>query len=232
MITNANISEFIDNSIAERLERLGVTADRVIEQWAAIGFASMGDFLTADEHGCPTWDFEKATRANSAAIRDISIHTGGRGRRINIKLADKPAALMMLGKYLERAMVARRPEAPPTGTRYEIRHVQIIDPIEPHADLPQIANCHVEIRDPGSPGAEIFFATVCNARWADEHPDEKALADRSILVVRAIDEETIGKEVEERLLNRDFDSFDELVGRAAPLLRRESAEPEAASSTP
>lgn len=111
MITNANISEFIDNAIAERLERLGITADRVIAEWATIGFASMGDFLTADEQGCPTWDFENATRAQSAAIRDISIHTGGRGRRIAIKLADKPSALLILGKYLERAMATSRQEA-------------------------------------------------------------------------------------------------------------------------
>jgi phage terminase small subunit len=106
MITDANISAFIDNAIAERLERLGITADRVLQEWAAIGFASMGDFLTADEHGCPSWDFDKATGVQSAAIRDITIHTGSRGRRINIKLADKPSALLILGKYLERAMGA------------------------------------------------------------------------------------------------------------------------------
>ena len=81
MITNANISEFIDNAIAERLERLGLTADRVIEQWAAIVFASMGDFLTADEYGCPTWDFEKATRttARRSAISASTPAAGGEG---------------------------------------------------------------------------------------------------------------------------------------------------------
>jgi phage terminase small subunit len=113
MMTNDDISEFIDNSIAERLERLGITADRVLQEWATIGFASMGDFLTSDEHGCPAWDFEDATRFQSAAIRDISIHTGSRGRRITIKLADKPSALLVLSKYVERAMAASSPEALP-----------------------------------------------------------------------------------------------------------------------
>lgn len=257
MMRNDEVSEFIDNAIAERLERLGITADRVIEEWAAIGFASMGDFLTADEYGCPTWDFEKASRAKSAAIRDISINTSGGGRRISIKLADKPAALMMLGKYLERAMAVRRPEPLPapdetlspdetsapeetpaseeTGTdstgkvRFEIRQVEIIGPVEPRADVPQIANCQVEIGDLESPGSDIFSATACNARWADEHPDESALTDGTMLVVPSIDEETIAKEVEERFLNRGYDSLDELADRAAPLLQRESAEPEALS---
>ena len=96
--------------------------------------------------------------------------------------------------------------------QFEIRRVEVIEPVDPEADLPQIASCRVEIGDPGSPEGDIFLATACNRRWAAERSDEPALKDGTILVVQRIDGETIGKEVEKRFLNRDHDSVDELAG--------------------
>jgi len=99
-------------AIAERQraisERTGVTAERVIEELAKIGFANMQDYMRANADGDPYLDFSNLTRDQAAALAEVTVEDfkDGRGedardvRRVKFKLHDKRAALVDLGKHL------------------------------------------------------------------------------------------------------------------------------------
>jgi phage terminase small subunit len=117
LLRNVEIEEKIKREMDSRAERTGITADRVLQELAAIGFASIGDYLTVDGYGHPTFDFENLTRAQMAAITDVKIETDTRGRRkIQVKQRDKLAALIVMGRHLDRNMAPSEQGAlPPPG---------------------------------------------------------------------------------------------------------------------
>lgn len=95
----------IANRIAEIRQSLVVkteiTAQRVLEELAKIGFASYGDFLKLDENGRTTVDVASLTKDQLAVISEMEINTSEDGKqRIKVKLHDKRAALMDIGKHL------------------------------------------------------------------------------------------------------------------------------------
>jgi phage terminase small subunit len=103
LLRNVEISERIDTSIADRAERIGISADRVFEELATIGFANISDYLTFDENGVPALAIGNLSPAQMGAIRDVKIETGKNGRpRIRLKLGDKLAALIAMSKHLDR----------------------------------------------------------------------------------------------------------------------------------
>ena len=104
LLTNVDIEKFIQSEMDKRAERTGITMDRVLQELATIGFASMGDFLTTDGE-FPAVSFAKLKSDQMAAIRDIRIERDSDGRRkVQVKLADKLAALVVMGRHLERSM--------------------------------------------------------------------------------------------------------------------------------
>lgn len=95
----------IQARIAEMKEALAVrttiTQQRVLEELAKIGFVNAGDFVTLDEDGKTTVDLSKLTPDQKAAIAELQIDTAPDGRqRVKVKLHDKRAALMDIGKHL------------------------------------------------------------------------------------------------------------------------------------
>jgi phage terminase small subunit len=95
----------VANRVAEIRQALVVkteiTAQRVLEELAKIGFANYGDFLTVDEFGRSTVDIKKLSKDQLAAISEMEINTSEDGKqRIKVKLHDKRAALMDIGKHL------------------------------------------------------------------------------------------------------------------------------------
>ena len=106
--------------------------------------------------------------------------------------------------------------------RFEIKHVEIIDEPSKDKNTAQIAQCHVEIGDPGATGADIFTVDVCNPQWADEHIySEGAMSHPTVIILPKIDEKTIREKIEEKFLNREYESFQEFVDHAAPVLQWE-----------
>jgi phage terminase small subunit len=97
------------NALGERItkraeEAFDITADRILQELAAIAFANIGDYVRIDAEGLPQTDFSKITRRQFAAIGEITqedIETGQRtGRRVKFKLLDKKGALVDLGKHV------------------------------------------------------------------------------------------------------------------------------------
>jgi phage terminase small subunit len=93
---------------AERRHRLGVTQDRIVEEYAKIGFANIGDYIRPDEAGNPYLAYRELDSDQKAAISEMTIeeYVEGRGedaravKRTKFKLHDKKAALDSLGRYL------------------------------------------------------------------------------------------------------------------------------------
>ena len=93
---------------AKMAEKLEITAERIAAELALIGFANMQDYMRAGPDGDPYLDFSKLTRAQAAALAEVTVEDfkDGRGedardvRRVKFKLADKRAALVDLGKHL------------------------------------------------------------------------------------------------------------------------------------
>jgi phage terminase small subunit len=104
LLTIANIS----NRIAELKEQAArgavATARQVLEELTRIGLANMRDYVGA--HG-QLLDVSQLTRDHTAAIQEITVDTymDGSGenarevKRVKVKLGDKRAALVALGRH-------------------------------------------------------------------------------------------------------------------------------------
>lgn len=109
LLTNVNVAALIQAKHGARLEKLDVTADRVLGELAKLGFSNMMDYATIDKNGQADIDLTKLTRDQAAAIQEITVDTtGGQGDgerrlvlRTKLKLAEKRGALELLGKHLK-----------------------------------------------------------------------------------------------------------------------------------
>lgn len=99
-LTKPNISNEIDRRIAERSRRTGITAERVLIEYARIAFLNPADVI----------DFESATIKPDASVDDLAAVSGVKIKRISngdgdieereIKLCNKQQALDALAKHL------------------------------------------------------------------------------------------------------------------------------------
>lgn len=85
----------IDQLIAERSRRTGVTAERVIEELAKLAFVNAEDVIDV----VTAKVLPNASRDDKAAIQSVTVKSGKVEER-EVKLADKTRALELLGKHL------------------------------------------------------------------------------------------------------------------------------------
>lgn len=99
--TTPEVADRVAELKAQFAAKTSITAQRVLEELAKIGFANYSDFLTIDESGRTNVDVSKLSKDQMAAISEMQIDTSEDGRqRIKVKLHDKRAALMDIGKHL------------------------------------------------------------------------------------------------------------------------------------
>lgn len=109
LLSNVMVAREIERVQKPRLERLGITAERVLQELALMAFANMLDYMTVGDNGHADVDLSKLTREQAAAIQEISVDTtGGSGDgerrqvlRTRFKLCDKRGSLELLGKHLK-----------------------------------------------------------------------------------------------------------------------------------
>lgn len=130
----------IQAAIAARANRLAqkaeITAQRVLEELAKLGFANMRDYIRVTEQGEPVVDLSALTRDQAAAIQEVTVedYLDGRGddarevRRVRFKLAGKEGPLEKLGKYL--GLFGDNPPLQPGTEVTEIRRT-IVRPSPP-----------------------------------------------------------------------------------------------------
>jgi len=108
LLTKPNIQEMIEKLAAERAKKLGLSADRILEELGRMAFSNMLDYVTV-QNGAAYVDLSKLTREQAAAIQEITVdeYTEGRGeqarqvKRTRFKLADKRGSLELLGRHLK-----------------------------------------------------------------------------------------------------------------------------------
>lgn len=107
LLAKVSVAAAIQAAQAKRSERTEITADRVLTELAKLAFSNIEDVtrLVGTER---VPDLSKATRDQLAAVGEITVddYTDGRGKdarevkRVRLKMADKRAALVDLGRHL------------------------------------------------------------------------------------------------------------------------------------
>lgn len=110
-LTKPDILAEIAEQQSRRLQRLGITADAVLEEIAKIAFSNMLDYVSITPTGEARVDLSELTRDQAAAIGEITVEymeRTGEGKdglekikRVKFKLADKLGALVDLGRHLK-----------------------------------------------------------------------------------------------------------------------------------
>jgi len=114
LLTNANVAEAVARAQAERSARIGLTADRVLEELAAVAFARLGDFaewgpdrfvLRDSESGADDGGRLDTRPVQEIKVKETVLAKVGEDetvlkREYGVKLHDKLAALDKLGKHL------------------------------------------------------------------------------------------------------------------------------------
>ena len=101
--------------MAARAAKLDITAERVLGEFALMGFANLMDYFTLQDDGTAYVDLSRLTREQAAGLAGLQVEefVSGRGaagrevKRVKVKLADKPRSLELIGKHL--GMFARKP---------------------------------------------------------------------------------------------------------------------------
>lgn len=105
LLRNAKVQAEVFQATEQRLERLEVTADAVIQELAKIAFANMKDYWSVREEGSLYVDLSRITAVQAAGLADLRIDeyesASGRIRRTRVKLGPKTKALELLGKHLK-----------------------------------------------------------------------------------------------------------------------------------
>ena len=98
LLGDAPIAAAIEKAVAARREKIRVTADRVVEEYAHIAFANLHDFYDWDRGGAKLRPKGALTEADTAAIAELK--TNGKGGSVSVKLYNKMAALNALARHL------------------------------------------------------------------------------------------------------------------------------------
>lgn len=95
-LTKPDIQACIAKAMAERSKRTGVNADRVVMELAKIGFAKITDVVDPNTAKIK----EGASEEDLACIQSVKFKPNEWGIEREIKMYDKRAALVDLGKHL------------------------------------------------------------------------------------------------------------------------------------
>jgi phage terminase small subunit len=115
LLANVSVSSAIATKQEKRLLKMEISAERVLNELALLGFSNMLDYISVGENGAARVDLSKLTRDQAAAMQEITVEeftertgededgkpTFENVRRTKFKLADKRSALVDLGRHLK-----------------------------------------------------------------------------------------------------------------------------------
>ena len=96
LLGKTGVQKAVSEAIAERSRRTGVNQDRVVRELARIAFSNFSDIVDPDTARIK----ENATEDDLACIQSIKIKPNEFGTEREVRLFDKRAALVDLGKHL------------------------------------------------------------------------------------------------------------------------------------
>ncbi len=114
VLDRPQVKAYVERRQAELQKKHDITLDRVIREFAKIGFANMADYITSDADDSPRFmGVSKIGRDKMGVVTELTLDVRkefeGRGEdreqvatvdRIRFKLADKVKALDALGRHL------------------------------------------------------------------------------------------------------------------------------------
>ena len=96
LLRHPRVKEALRKAMSERSERLGITADRVLREYARIAFADIRSFT--EQGKASLKDVADLSEAEAAAVVELNGSPDGKGLRV--KLHDKKKALDALARHL------------------------------------------------------------------------------------------------------------------------------------
>lgn len=90
----------IEEAMARRSKRLGITQDRVVAELARIAFADIREFVDWDEGGVSLRASRELGPEQTACVAEIVESAGKTGKGLRIKLHGKTQALAALARHL------------------------------------------------------------------------------------------------------------------------------------
>lgn len=97
LVGDSRIAAAIQAAMDKRAEKLEITAERVLEEIAAVAFAHMGQYVTWHDDRVSLMD---SSEVDPRAVAEVKQTVNQFGNNVGIKLHDKLGALEKLGKHL------------------------------------------------------------------------------------------------------------------------------------
>lgn len=99
LLTNVKVAAYLEEVREKAKERTQITADRVLEEFAKIGFANMSNYAEWGPRGVILVDSNELTPEMAAAVSEVTETITKDGGTIKFKLHDKGGALEKIGKH-------------------------------------------------------------------------------------------------------------------------------------
>lgn len=130
LLKHVEVQNELQNAMSRRAKKNEITADMVLQELAKIGFANIKDYMNTTGPD-PFVDLSSMTREQAAALSEITVddYIDGRGedarevKRVKVKLCDKRAALVDLGKHIGMFRGESSDEDAPMPVKVEINVV-------------------------------------------------------------------------------------------------------------
>ena len=109
LLQKGYIIEALGNISAKVEDKLAISVERVLAEYAKLGFVNMADFIEVQRDGTAYCDLSRLTRDQAAAIQEINTeeYVEGKGedsrpvRKVKIKLHDKKGSLDSIARHLQ-----------------------------------------------------------------------------------------------------------------------------------
>ena len=110
-LAKPNIQQAIQEAMDKRSKRTEITADKVLQEIAKLGFSNMLDYITVQDNGLASIDLSQLDREQAAAMTELTVTTRREHNKndeesaeietVKFKIADKGQNLERLGKHLK-----------------------------------------------------------------------------------------------------------------------------------
>lgn len=113
LLSNVIVRAAVEAKQAKYMERLELSAERVLNELMLMGFANMLDYISPQKDGTAVVDLSALTRDQAAAISEVRVDVASERvrddtgeettetvKKITFKLADKRGSLELLGRHL------------------------------------------------------------------------------------------------------------------------------------